>query len=374
MQKIFNYLVYAHDNPNKRILMTIAIADGSLTNHRVPQYRFIYNKVNNLLVKFKNCPVYYNHEKYSLANIYRMAKNLTITVSGVREAHIDIADFICNKNCTSFSKITLQALANTLTKRFNQKVTFKVNKKINTNHLDYLDIQGQTLGYMVYDPNSTVYQTVKIGYEHSLDTYLDLYNDIPRNVIYSFPTRIRKLLIPSIPTYYKNNSGQSIFSQKQGMVYQPILEDNSNPKWLLQLLYAKLHYYNYLYNFFLTGKISASDNADYNDLTYIRSKAYSFLNSYIRGFNTQIKYFPPKPYKRLHTIALQSTSPREFAEHLNIQDIPVEVVRNIFHQIPIRAFSSPYLSTSSLYPNFTPEQYLYLPDKVNPTRRTKISF
>lgn len=303
-----------------------------------------------------------------------MAKNLTITVSGVREAHIDIADFICNKNCTSFSKITLQALANTLTKRFNQKVTFKVNKKINTNHLDYLDIQGQTLGYMVYDPNSTVYQTVKIGYEHSLDTYLDLYNDIPRNVIYSFPTRIRKLLIPSIPTYYKNNSGQSIFSQKQGMVYQPILEDNSNPKWLLQLLYAKLHYYNYLYNFFLTGKISASDNADYNDLTYIRSKAYSFLNSYIRGFNTQIKYFPPKPYKRLHTIALQSTSPREFAEHLNIQDIPVEVVRNIFHQIPIRAFSSPYLSTSSLYPNFTPEQYLYLPDKVNPTRRTKISF
>ncbi len=374
MQKIFNYLVYAHDSPNKRILMTIAITDGSLTNYRVPQYRSIYSKVNNLLVRFKACPVHYNHKTYSLANIYRRIKNLTITVSSVGEAHVDIADFICNKNCTSFSKITLQALANTLTKRFNQKVTFQVNKNINTKHLDYLDIQGQTLGYMIYDPDSTVYQSVKIGYEHSLDTYLDLYDDIPKNVIYSFPARVRKLLVPTIPNYYKNNPGQSAFSQKQGMIYQPVLEDNSNPKWLLYLLYSKLHYYNYLYKFFLAGRISASDNADYNDLTYIRSKAYSFLNSYIRGFNTQIKYFPPKPYKRLHTIALQSTSPREFAEHLNIQDIPVEVVRNIFHQIPIRAFSSPYSSTSSLYPNFTPEQYLYLPDKVNPTRRTKISF
>src|SRR5699024_18018 len=131
----------------------------------------------------------------------------------------------------------------------------------------------------------------------------------PKNVIYSFPARVRKLLVPTIPNYYKNNPGQSAFSQKQGMIYQPVLEDNSNPKWLLYLLYSKLHYYNYLYKFFLAGRISASDNADYNDLTYIRSKAYSFLNSYIRGFNTQIKYFPPKPYKRLHTIALQSTSP-----------------------------------------------------------------
>ncbi len=94
MQKIFNYLVYAHDNPNKRILMTIAIADGSLTNYRVPQYRPIYNKVNNLLVRFKACPVHYNHKTYSLANIYRRVKNLTITVSSVGEAHVDIADFI----------------------------------------------------------------------------------------------------------------------------------------------------------------------------------------------------------------------------------------------------------------------------------------
>lgn len=374
MQKIFNYLVYAHDNPNKRILMTLAIADGSLTNYRVPQYRSIYSKVNNLLVRFKACPVHYNHKTYSLANIYRRVKNLTITVSSVGEAHVDIADFICNKNCTSFSKITLQALANTLTKRFNQKVTFKVNKKINTNHLDYLDIQGQTLGYMVYDPNSTVYQTVKIGYEHSLDTYLDLYNDIPRNVIYSFPTRIRKLLIPSIPTYYKNNSGQSIFSQKQGMVYQPILEDNSNPKWLLQLLYAKLHYYNYLYNFFLTGKISASDNANYGNLTYLHSKAYPLLNSYLKRFNVQVKNVPSKSYKSLHKIAVQAGSPKEFAKKLNIQDIPIEVIKSIYHQIPIKSFSSPYLSTSSSYSTFAPQKYLYLPDKINPSQRTKISF
>ena len=227
---------------------------------------------------------------------------------------------------------------------------------------------------MVYDQNFAVYQTVKIGYEHSLDTYLDLYNDIPQNVIYSFPTRTRKLLTPSIPTYYKNNPGQSMFIQKQGMVYQPVLEDNINPRWLLQLLYAKLHYYNYLYKFFLVGRISASDSTNYRKLTYLHSKAYPLFNSYLKRFNVKVKNVPSMPYKSLHTLAVQADSPRKFAEHLNIQDIPVEVVQSIFHQIPIRSFSFPYLSTSSLHPTFTPQKYLYLPDKINPSQRTKISF
>ena len=374
MHKIFDYLTYAYDNPSKKILMTIAITDGALANYRVQKYRPIYKKINNLLVKFKDYPVYYKHEKYSLASIYRMVKNITITISGVGEAHVDIADFIVNKNCTNFSTITLKALAHTLTDHFKQKVTFQTNKKINTKHLDYLDIQGQTLGYMVYDQNFAVYQTVKIGYEHSLDTYLDLYNDIPQNVIYSFPTRTRKLLTPSIPTYYKNNPGQSMFIQKQGMVYQPVLEDNINPQWLLQLLYAKLHYYNYLYKFFLVGRISASDSTNYRKLTYLHSKAYPLFNSYLKRFNVKVKNVPSMPYKSLHTLAVQADSPRKFAEHLNIQDIPVEVVQSIFHQIPIRSFSFPYLSTSSLHPAFTPQKYLYLPDKINPSQRTKISF
>ena len=374
MNKIFDYLSYAHDNPDKRILMTIAITDGALPNYRVPQYRSIYKKINNLLVKFKNCPIYYNQEKFSLASIYRMVKNLTVTISGVSETHIDIADFITDKNCTNFSKVTLQALANILTKRFHQKVPFKINNKINNKQLDYLDIQGQILGYMVYNPNPAIYQTVKIGYEHSIDTYLDLYQDIPKNVIYSFPARTRKLLVPSIPNYYRTNPGQSMFSQKQSMIYQPVLEDNSNPKWLLQLLYAKLHYYNYLYKFFLVGRISASDNANYGDLTYLHSKAYPLLNSYLKRFNVQVKNVPSKSYKSLHKIAVQAGSPKEFAKKLNIQDIPIEVIKSIYHQIPIKSFSSPYLSTSSSYSTFAPQKYLYLPDKINPSQRTKISF
>lgn len=50
-----------------------------------------------------------------------MVKNITITISGVGEAHVDIADFIVNKNCTNFSTITLKALAHTLTDHFKQK-------------------------------------------------------------------------------------------------------------------------------------------------------------------------------------------------------------------------------------------------------------
>ncbi|WP_232786152.1 hypothetical protein, partial [Lactobacillus crispatus] len=80
----------------------------------------------------------------------------------------------------------------------------------------------------------------------------------------------------------------------------------------------------------------------------------------------------PRNYMKLQQIAFRST-PKEFASQLNVQDIPLEVLHAIFHQIPIKAFSSPYNST--LYNNsFDPIKYLYLPDAINPIKRTKISF
>lgn len=374
MQKIYNYINYAFQHPNKKIMMVIAITDGALPNYRVPRYYSPYLKVNNLLSKFRKYTIEYNSQKYSLAELYHHVPNLIVTVAGVKEAYVDIADFINNKNCTSFSTAELTLLANILTKQYKQKVVFQSNHKVDLDRLDYLNIQGKTIGYMIYNHRPLIYQQIKIGYEHTLDTYLDLNTCIPQNYIYCFPTRSRELLVPAIPAYYQHNPGQAKFSQQQGMIFQPILEDNVNPKWLLQLLFAKEHYYRYLYSFFTSGAISASDTAHYGKLTYINSRAYRIVNSYLQQAHVQLNNNSPRPYQTLHNIAIKTNSAKEFAKQLNPQDIPLEVVRSIFKQIPIKAFSSPYFPTSSSYVSLISSNYLYLPNHSNPKKRIQIAF
>lgn len=374
MKKIFNYIKYAYQHPQTQIMMVIAITDGSLPTYRVPKYSMPYLKVNNLLSKFKTYTIEHHGQKYSLVDLYRRVPNLTITIAGVKEAHVDIADFINDKNYISFSIAELKLLASILIKKYKHKVVFQANKKIDLDRSNYLNIQGKTIGYMIYNPNPIIYQPIKIGYEHTLDTYLDLNSCIPKNYIYCFPTRSRKLLVPAISDYYQRNPGQPIFSQKQGMIFQPILEDNINPKWLLQLLFARKHYYKYLYNFFKSGTIAASNTAHYEKLTYVNSRAYRIVNSYLQQAHVQLNNNSPRPYQTLHNIAIKTNSAKEFAKQLNPQDIPLEVVRSIFKQIPIKAFSSPYFPTSSSYVSLISSNYLYLPNHSNPKKRIQIAF
>lgn len=103
MKKIFNYIKYAYQHPQTQIMMVIAITDGSLPTYRVPKYSMPYLKVNNLLSKFKTYTIEHHGQKYSLVDLYRRVPNLTITIAGVKEAHVDIADFINDKNYISFS-------------------------------------------------------------------------------------------------------------------------------------------------------------------------------------------------------------------------------------------------------------------------------
>lgn len=158
---------------------------------------------------------------------------------------------------------------------------------------------------------SIIIPATKIAYA-ALEHVIAQNNGIPKNYLYTFPTRSK-------------HPGQSIYS-RQGMLYQPILENNINPNLLLQLLFAKHHYYRYLYNFFTTNKISKTDDPIYSSLTYLSSRAFPILNKHLKSYN-----------------------------------------------IKLQAISSPYRSIPSNHP-FDPTKYLYLPDATNPIKRTKISF
>lgn len=373
LQKIFNYVLYAKDNPNKQILMVIAITDGSLPNFKYKRQRSVYNKINHLLTQFKNIAATYHNQKTTLASVYEETDNLLITVAGVSEAYVDLADFMINKSFSDVSITMLNTLADKLSQKFGKKVFFQKNKELNSMNLDYFSNRLQIIGYMVYNPAPAIQQSVILGYEHSLDTFLALRYYLPRNCIFTFPARPIKLLTPAIEDLYKEHPKQASFSHLQGMVYQPVLEDGVNPDLLIQLLFAKYHYYRYLYKFFTTGSISTSDKANYLSLTYLSSYVFNTLNQYLKGYQITLSDTLPRKYQYLQQIALYSASPKEFAQQLNPQDIPLEVLRSIFHQIPIRAFSSPY----DLKPStgiFNPLKYLYLPDTPNPKKRTKISF
>lgn len=372
IQKIINYMVYANNHPNKRILMVIAIADGSLTSFKLRHYRPVYKKIHNLLEKFKNKHLRDSKRIYSLGSIYRKIHNLTITVAGVREAHIDLSDFITNKNPVVSYYLVLNALAKSIATKLGKKVVFQINRKLMHTNLDYISWQNKVIGYMVYNSNPSIYQPVLVGYEHTLDTCLDLFDCIPKGCIYAFPLRPRKLLTPAIPKYHLKQYDHPLY--EQGMVYQPVLEDNINPNWLLQLLFAKQRYYRYLYKFFTTGKISASDKTNYSKLTYLTSIAHLSANQYLQLYHIKLQATSSRNYRILRKLALQSSSPKEFAKQLNPEEIPLELISSIFHQLSIKAFSSPYLPTSSIHQRFNPINYLFWPDTANPYKRAKILF
>lgn len=372
IQKIINYMVYANNHPNKRILMVIAIVDGSLTSFKLRHYRPVYKKIHNLLEKFKNKHLRDSKRIYSLGSIYRKIHNLTITVAGVREAHIDLSDFITNKNPVVSYYLVLNALAKSIATKLGKKVVFQINRKLMHTNLDYISWQNKVIGYMVYNSNPSIYQPVLVGYEHTLDTYLDLFDCIPKGCIYAFPLRPRKLLTPAIPKYHLKQYDHPLY--EQGMVYQPVLEDNINPNWLLQLLFAKQRYYRYLYKFFTTGKISASDKTNYSKLTYLTSIAHLSANQYLQLYHIKLQATSSRNYRILRKLALQSSSPKEFAKQLNPEEIPLELISSIFHQLSIKAFSSPYLPTSSIHQRFNPINYLFWPDTANPYKRAKILF
>ncbi len=372
IQKIINYMVYANNHPNKRILMVIAIVDGSLTSFKLRHYRPVYKKIHNLLEKFKNKHLRDSKRIYSLGSIYRKIHNLTITVAGVREAHIDLSDFITNKNPVVSYYLVLNALAKSIATKLGKKVVFQINRKLMHTNLDYISWQNKVIGYMVYNSNPSIYQPVLVGYEHTLDTCLDLFDCIPKGCIYAFPLRPRKLLTPAIPKYHLKQYDHPLY--EQGMVYQPVLEDNINPNWLLQLLFAKQRYYRYLYKFFTTGKISASDKTNYSKLTYLTSIAYLSANQYLQLYHIKLQATSSRNYRILRKLALQSSSPKEFAKQLNPEEIPLELISSIFHQLSIKAFSSPYLPTSSIHQRFNPINYLFWPDTANPYKRAKILF
>ena len=77
IQKILNYISYALEHPQRDILLTISITDGSLSSPKVPKYTNIGRKLASLSSKFlKSYLSDENGERIFLSQMYKQANNL----------------------------------------------------------------------------------------------------------------------------------------------------------------------------------------------------------------------------------------------------------------------------------------------------------
>lgn len=110
IQKVLNYIWYALEHPKKEIMMVLAIADGSVPTKQISQYGNIGRKLGNLATRLFRAYVPNTHHTHSqqanlngddgheemvyLTDLYQQATNLSVRLTGVGEAHLDVAEFL----------------------------------------------------------------------------------------------------------------------------------------------------------------------------------------------------------------------------------------------------------------------------------------
>lgn len=110
IQKVLNYIWYALEHPEKEIMMVLAIADGSVPTKQISQYGNIGRKLGNLATRLFRAYVPNTHHTHShqanlngddgheemvyLTDLYQQATNLSVRLTGVGEAHLDVAEFL----------------------------------------------------------------------------------------------------------------------------------------------------------------------------------------------------------------------------------------------------------------------------------------
>lgn len=131
VQKIMNYIWYALKHQEKEISMLIAITDGSLKSRKVSNYTNLGRKVGNMTSLFLR--TYLNTDQSKrvyLGALYRQAKNLHIYITGVSEAHLDIASILLGSNYLADQLVTVRQLSSRLAKHTRWNVTYTVSKKV----------------------------------------------------------------------------------------------------------------------------------------------------------------------------------------------------------------------------------------------------
>lgn len=375
IQKIMNYIWYALENPKKDIEMIIAITDGSLKSKRVPNYTNIGRKLGNLATQFIRTYLDTKSQKrVYLANLYKRATNLHIYLTGVSEAHIDIAAILLGNNSVSDKIVTAMNFATILSHKTRWNVQFipsnsieklldnpgllfasgnYTNAPIKNNkaksifrYISDIADDGSTLGMLKFTDKLTGKHTIQgiiNGNEHDVDTIVTMYNMINFNSaiqnqksqkssapICIFPHRIEAFTAISLPSYAKTMKyTPGSYSPALSYFIQPRYDDNlpahELDRWLT-VQYAKE-----IQNYYLIGAI--------NEATL--KKAPNYGDQY---FTLLTKHGSPREYKTLKNLA-GKISANKFASQLRLDEIPIGLYKALAERWPSQAYFIPRFMT-----------------------------
>lgn len=366
IQKIMNYIWYALENPDKDIDMVIAITDGSLKSKRVPKYTNLGRKLGNLATQF--IKTYLNtstSNKTYLATLYRQATNLHIYLSGVSEAHLDIAKILLGSNDIVDKLITIDELTRNLSRNSRWSVKYipsdgikelqskpdllfstgndSVSKISNPNGKDifrYLSpkINDSTLGMLKFTDKLTgnkQYQQIINANEHDLDTVIAMYNlifshkDFSKQIsqvpisVYQHCLEVNTAIL--LPSYAKKFKYDFTYSPVLPYLIQPRYNDDlPNHKlirWILVQYSQEIRNY---YKFGAINKAALKKNPDYGK----KHITHLFKDGH------------PRAYEDLHELA-NNLQPEAFIDQLRLDEVPLGLLKTLVTRWPDEAFYVP---------------------------------
>lgn len=406
IEKILNYIWYALKHPEKDISMILAITDGSLASRRVKEYTNIGRKLSNLVDYFLKAHIESpTNSKLYLSQLYRNTSNLHIYLTGVSEAHIDVAQALLGSNYIGNYMTTIDALVNNLNKHTVWDVSFEKSHNLklleNNPHLlwscekdleniplaesrnkdifryiEHANNDYKSLGQLVfYYPGSNTIKKLQLlaAEEHELDFLIYQFNllnndNLNNNSGYYlgiFPLRIVAKNAISLTSITKSISYIDSFTPSCPYYIQPRLSRSNDLLLHEELRWITIQYSHDIYNFFVNGAINKA--AKKNNIKY--SSAFIPLFS-----NFGLK----RSFADLHVLATQ-LSETDFIQQLRLDEIPQDLYLQLLSRWPNATYSInsllnlPYIKNPLLADELSSKKHFDFIDFIHPLNST-ISF
>ena len=343
VQKIMNYIWYALKHQEKEISMIIAITDGSLKSRKVPNYTNLGRKVGNMTSLFLR--TYLNTDQSKrvyLGALYRQAKNLHIYITGVSEAHLDIASILLGSNYLADQLVTVRQLSSELAKHTRWNVTYTASKKVskllqtpellfNTGNQSFESIlhpstrneyDNYNLGTLRFTDKISgeiIKQLLIPAQEHELGAVINTYNllnqrstklgrETPTPLLI-YPHRVRTATAIVLPQYTKQYAYNSGYTPVMPYLIQPLYGDNLPSH--EQLRWLTIQYAKAIQSYFLIGAVNQATLK--KDISYGDARV-NLLNN---NFSAR-----PRPYHELRSLA-KEMRPINFVNQLCLNEIPL---------------------------------------------------
>ncbi|MES5123319.1 hypothetical protein ABVC46_02020 [Lactobacillus crispatus] len=412
IHKIMNYIWYALSHKNKDIDMIIAITDGSLKSRKLTKFTNLGRKIGNMTSLFLR--TYLNtdqNKKAYLGSLYRQASNLNIYITGVSEAHLDIASILVGSNYITDQIITIRQLAHKLATKTRWNVRFNPSQEItnllhapnllfNTGNtssvlpivhpsikgiLRHAQFQVQpnwTFGALEFTDKLTGKVTRQIilnAQEHEIGAIISMYNLLNQKntelgeqltiPILVYPHRIRTATSIVLPQCTKKYIYNSSYTPIFPYMIQPLYGDNLTSH--EQLRWLTIQYAKAIHNYYLIGAVNQAS----------LKKKISFGDARIKLLNPKLQT-SARSYQELQALA-KKMKPNEFVDQLCLNEIPLGLFQFLMlerwpqgeYSVP-RYVDLPYLTENTEKQFYSsPEQdslCIYGLDKMKPDKRSKI--